>query len=247
MSGMIFERKEIKYLLSREQAEAFRALAGERLQIDEYGKSLLLSLYFDTPDQRLIAHSLQHPVYKEKLRLRSYGIPEEDTTVYLELKKKYAGIVYKRRIALPYREAKAWIRKEGKLPEGQIGREIEYFRSRYEGLMPKACIAYQREAFTAPGDPDLRVTFDTALQGRESDLSLDSEPWGKELIKEDQVLLEIKAAHAFPLWLVRILSAMELYKISFSKYGTLYRMKEKEEQRGPLYCTELLLGGNHNA
>ena len=247
MSEMIFERKEIKYLLSREQAEAFRALAASHLEPDMYGKSLLLSLYFDTPDQKLISRSLQHPLYKEKLRLRSYGIPEEDTTVFLELKKKYAGIVYKRRIALPYRDVKAWIRREGKLPEGQIGKEIEYFRSRYEGLMPKACITYEREAFTSPADPDLRITFDTEVRGRESDLALDSEPWGKDLIQEDQVLLEIKAANAYPLWLVRILSALELYRISFSKYGTLYQMKEKDEQRSLPFSAELLLGGNRNA
>jgi len=124
----VFKRKEVKYLLSREQYEAFLPALLEIAEIDRYGESDILSMYFDTPNYRLIRTSLEKPVYKEKFRLRTYGVPTSDTPAFAEIKKKYDGIVYKRRISLPYPDALKLLtdRRTG-VPEQITGRTAPPF------------------------------------------------------------------------------------------------------------------------
>ena len=83
---MIFKRCEIKYMLDITQAELLKNQMKQYMTADEHGVSTICSLYFDTPDYLLIQRSMEHPVYKEKLRLRSYGTADKDTTVFVELK-----------------------------------------------------------------------------------------------------------------------------------------------------------------
>lgn len=216
-----FKRRELKYLLTKEQRAAFMEAIRDYIQKDAFGKYTICNVYFDTPDARLIRRSIEKPVYKEKMRVRSYGIADEDSKVFIELKKKYDGIVYKRRINMPMGEAVDYIAGEASR-NGQIENEIDYFLEMYDGISPYMYIAYDRKAYFATEDPDLRITFDTNILWRDEDISLGSDIYGNTLLEEDQSLLEIKCAEAMPLWLVRALADNKIYKTSYSKYGNAY-------------------------
>ena len=222
----VFERVERKFLLTPSQYEGLMRVLPEYMQADQYGESTILSLYLDTADSLLIRRSLEKPVYKEKLRLRSYGRAEENSPVYLELKKKLCGVVYKRRAVLPYAQARAAAAGAhicGTDPETeQTLREISCFLGRYP-VSEKAYISYDRTAFTGAEDPQLRVTFDRNIRFRQQQLSLNSGMWGAPVLEPGRVLLEIKVAAAFPVWLSHVLSELELFPVSFSKYGRCYQ------------------------
>lgn len=228
--GMVFERHEKKYRLSEAQYLALRERLEGYMQPDQYGRHTICSLYFDTPDFLLIRRSLSKPKYKEKLRLRSYGLPGPDTTVYLELKKKLAGVTYKRRVALPYTEAQGYLLR-GEVPgqSGQILREIDWFRDFYKPE-PRVLLFYERIALYGVEDPELRVTFDTDIRWRMERFDLSEGDEGRMLLAPGERLMEIKVASALPFWLARMLSEMKIYPTSFSKYGNVYREYLKEEE-----------------
>lgn len=198
---------------------------------DKYGLHTICSIYFDTDDDRLIRNSIERPLYKEKLRLRSYGVPtNDDSEVFLELKKKYKGIVYKRREALTLFAAESYI-QNGLFPaDSQIFREINYFRSYYSAY-PKIFIAYDRIAMAGNSDTNLRMTFDFRIRCRRNDLDLQAGDHGTELLSSGSVLMEIKIPGAMPLWLCSALSQLKLYPVSFSKYGQFYIKELKGEYK----------------
>ncbi|MGM9662590.1 MAG: polyphosphate polymerase domain-containing protein [Oscillospiraceae bacterium] len=225
MAGKIeknFRRTEKKYLLSPAEYEAVRRELAPYMQEDQYGLSCILSLYYDTEDYALIRRSLEKPVYKEKLRLRSYGVPKDGDAVFLEIKKKSQGVVYKRRVTLPAAQAAAYL-AGGPKPEGkgQIMEEIDWMVRRYRPR-PAAVIATDRLALFGREDPALRVTFDFNPRGRTEELDLQLGDAGEPLLEEGTVLMELKVSAAAPLWLTEILSRRKLYPRSFSKYGTCY-------------------------
>lgn len=227
-----FERIEIKYLISEEKKEILLSHAAPRIREDGYGKSLVANVYLDTPDDRLIRRSLEKPVYKEKLRLRSYGTPKTgEDTVFLELKKKYRGVVYKRREPMPYAAAQDFLACP--TPKTQIEGEIARFLSFYPGIRPAMYLAYRREAYFGVLDTGLRLTFDTDIRYRTEEAELSRGVFGRELLRPGQVLLEIKVAGAVPLWLSHILSEERIFHTSFSKYGRAYEeiCKEKYTNR----------------
>ncbi len=218
-----FSRVEWKYLLSREQAERLGALAAERLEPDRYHRYRVANVYYDTEDHFLIRNSLDKPYFKQKLRLRSYGVPGDRDPVFMELKKKLDGRVLKRRVTLPAEEAIRYL--EGKPPaeKGQIHREIDAFLAEYRPG-PRIYIGYEREAFREkPGEPELRLTFDREIRYRWNDLDLRLGDDGVPLLPEEAVLLELKSQYSFPLWLVRFLEQEGIRRISFSKYGAAFR------------------------
>lgn len=220
---MVFKRYEIKYLLSRRQQERILREMEPYMVPDCYGHSSIRNIYYDTPDFRLIRASLEKPLYKEKLRVRSYGPAAAGDTVFVELKKKYEDVVYKRRIALPQARARACLVGECPLPDSQIGREIAYTLGFYRGLRPAVFLSYEREAFYARGDTDFRVTFDENILYRRTALTLDAEPGGAPLLQPDRVLMELKTSGGIPLWMVHALSGQGGFKTSFSKYGAAYQ------------------------
>lgn len=220
---MIFKRSEIKYMLSRQQQEALLNLMEEYMDADIHGRSTIQSLYFDTPKYLLIRRSMDHPVYKEKLRLRSYGVADADTQVFVELKKKYDSIVYKRRIGMTEKEAERYLIKHEQVMDSQISREIDFCFERYQDLAPAVLLTYEREAFYAKDDHEFRITFDQNILWRDYDLNLTSGIYGMPVLKEDQVLMEVKAGGAIPMWMVKFLSQNKIYKTSFSKYANAYR------------------------
>lgn len=218
----IFERYEYKYLITRAQKESILKAMEPYMQPDEYGPTTIRNIYYDTEDYRLIRRSLERPVYKEKLRLRSYAQASPESTVFAELKKKYKSVVYKRRLALPEAAARALLAGEvSGVPDSQIHREIDYFLSYYQTLRPVLYLSYQREAYCQKGG-DLRVTFDEQILCRRQVLSLQAGTGGTPILPKGQVLMEIKCSGGIPLWMTHALSAERLYKTSFSKYGTAY-------------------------
>lgn len=222
MSDNTFQRYEKKYLMDEiRYYQLLRSLEGY-VQPDRYPSGTVSNIYFDTPDYRLIRTSLEKPLYKEKLRLRSYGRPTKEDRVYLELKKKYDGVVYKRRIPMSLEGAEAYLSGKAPVGEAQIAKEIDWVRRYYTHLKPAMFIACERKAFCAIDDKRLRLTFDHNLVWRKESLRLDVGNWGTPILEMGQWLLEIKCEGAMPLWLSHILDLLAIYPVSFSKYGRAY-------------------------
>lgn len=230
-SNSVFQRIEKKYHLSGEKYWSLIQSLKPYMQMDEYGRHTICNIYYDTPHYDLIRHSIEKPPYKEKLRLRSYGRADWEHPVFMELKKKYRSVVYKRRLTLPYGRALDCLAGDCPWPETQIGSEIGYAMDFYPDLEPRVFLSYERDSWYAP-ESGLRITFDDAIRFRTEDLTLDSDPWGTALLRPDQVLMELKAPGAIPLWMVRLLTEMGLYKTSFSKYGTAYQILLEQEYKG---------------
>lgn len=231
MAIEVFNRYEHKYLLSQTKFNSLLPQICRHMQPDPYNEGgapyTIANIYFDTPDDFLIRHSLSKPPYKEKLRLRAYGVPEARSTVFLEIKKKYNGIVNKRRTALTlaeaYRFTLAGLRPMHKpYMNSQVMDEIDYFLSLYS-VLPKLYLAYDRIAFFEKDNPDLRISFDTAIRSRRYDVALEKGDYGSRLLPDNIYLMEIKTATAAPLWLTALLSELSLVRSSFSKYGTEYQ------------------------
>ena len=240
MAKEVFKRVEKKYLLDAESFQNMLDGIKEHMYMDPYNINgeyyTLCSLYYDTDDKRFIRHSLSGPVYKEKLRLRSYGVPDEDTKVYLEIKKKFKGVVYKRRSGFIYRDAIEFLDRR-EMPEikgkmnPQVVKELYVFLKENPGVKPSCLVAYDRLAFFSEEDPNLRISFDKDIRVRMNDLELIKGDYGEPLLEPDMRLMEIKAVGGYPLWLVRLLSENEIRRSKFSKYGKAY-IKQKEELLG---------------
>lgn len=230
----IFRRVEKKYRLTPPQKEALLRNIGTHLVPDEHGRNTICSLYLDTPDFLLIRNSIEARGYKEKLRLRSYGTPAADDQVFLEIKKKYKGVVYKRRVSMTLREAMDYIASGQTSDDSQIMREIDYAMRFYR--QPKAAmfIAYEREAYFAPELPHLRITFDTNVRCRETELDLSAGHEGRRIVPEDAILMEVKTDGSMPLWLSHALDELQLFPTSFSKYGTAYQQNHCSAPSTPI-------------
>jgi len=233
-----FKRHEIKYLLTKRQKEDVLCAMKPYMKPDKYSNTTIRNIYFDTGTFRLIRRSLEKPMYKEKLRIRSYKRVKPDEPVFVELKKKFDSVVYKRRIALAESQVMDSFMNREHLPVcTQIGDEIEYFRQYYDDLKPVVFLSYQREAYSALEEKGFRVTFDENILYRNEDISLCSDVYGKSIIKDGETLMEIKVSGGMPLWMSHILAENSLFKTSFSKYGTAYKdlIKSSSEMGGLLY------------
>lgn len=219
---LTFQRYEKKYLLRKEQFEAFWQELEQYVKPDVFFESLVLSVYYDTEKFDLIRASIGKPVYKEKLRLRSYGIPTVDSPVFVELKKKYDGIVYKRRVQLTEAEAEAWLNTGELHLDGQVIREVSWMINSRGPLQPQAVICCDRRAYVGIEDESLRITFDHSIRWRDTDLSLTVGDSGEELLHNGEVLMEIKMPESAPLWLAHMLSRHGIFPTGFSKYGSCY-------------------------
>ena len=218
----VFKRTEKKYIITLNQRKQLLELISSQICSDKFGESTVRSLYFDTDDFRLIRNSIDKPVYKEKLRLRSYSTPKADSNVFLELKKKYKGVVYKRRETLKYSEAMNYLNTRSKPIDTQIMKEIDWTMNYYNGLKPKMFIAYDRTAFYSKEDSNLRITFDKNVRFRNYDLELGKGSYGNLILDSGLCIMEIKILNSMPLWLSNALTKLKIYPSSFSKYGTAY-------------------------
>ena len=219
----VFKRYEIKYMLEEEQKQRLLEAMEPYMAPDKYGRTTIRNLYFDTDDYRLIRRSLERPVYKEKLRLRSYAQVQPGQPVFVELKKKYNGVVYKRRLAMREDLAAQWL-GGGLCPdESQIAREIDYVLQYYSALRPRVFLSYEREAYFDRQDGVFRITFDKNILCRQDRLSLGEEPGGLPILDAGKTLMEIKTTGGIPLWLTQALTRERIFKTAFSKYGKAYQ------------------------
>lgn len=189
-----FKRKEIKYRLdARQHASMLAALEG-RMEPDLFGVTRITSMYYDTPERALISRSLDKPLYKEKVRVRAYGRAAAGDRVFVELKKKFDGVVYKRRVAMSLAAARAFLagvpyeRACARFPlhdaqaaaeclaahSIQVAREIEGACRRWAPLSPSMEIVCDRTAFApcCDGAEGVRITFDAGIAYRDARMVL---------------------------------------------------------------------------
>lgn len=253
MAIEVFNRYEKKYLLTEETYHWLLERIGDFMDADKFNKGGQLyniaNIYYDTPDDALIRASIEKPVYKEKLRLRSYGVPGMNDKVFLEIKKKYKGLVNKRRTTLRLFEAYNLTEHgidPGNQPyiNGQVLEEIKYFLSVYD-LRPKVYLTYDRQAFFSKGDHDFRITFDTNIKTRRTEVGLEKGNQGELLIGNAFWLMEVKSSEAVPAWFTQLLSEKEIFSTSFSKYGTEYKQTIQNADRnvwkGEVICSRQYL------
>ncbi|MGI5960010.1 MAG: polyphosphate polymerase domain-containing protein [Massiliimalia sp.] len=239
---MTFKRYEMKYLLTEQEKTAILQAAEPYMELDQYGRTTIRNIYYDTDTYRLIRRSLEKPAYKEKLRIRSYQPAAPEDPVFVELKKKYKSVVYKRRLILPEFQVMSCFQDGRPLPiRSQIADEIEYFRSYYQTLRPAVFLSYDREAYRTLDGGDLRITFDHNILYRKHNFSLGSAIYGIPLLENGLTLMEVKTAGGLPLWICHILNQLRRYKTSFSKYGSAYQHMMAEQskistQRGQFYA-----------
>ena len=241
-----FARVETKYLLTVSQAAVMEmGLMRLGFKKTDFCSPSVHSLYYDTDDFTLIRSSLERPGYKEKLRLRAYGEPGNLAQSFVEIKKKYNGVVYKRRTEMPLKEAMNAL-SQGRMPEktGQVGREVEWMTRRY-GLHPAAIISYDRDAWFCREKPGVRITFDRSLTFRDWETDLNVRTTGISLLPADRRLMEIKTNGTYPLWLVQLLQETGIQRTHFSKYGLAYlqyiRPRTDGTERSDFNCSTVSL------
>ena len=218
----VFKRKEVKYLLTEAQLAALRPALETHMEPDAFAHSSISNLYYDTPDFRMLRRSQEKPVYREKLRLRSYGVPDEETQVFPEIKKKAEGIVYKRRVSMPYGDALRYLSRRQPGGDGQIFQELNWMLTSYGSLASRIFLSYERDSWKGQEDASLRLTLDREILWRTEALDLRRGAWGTPLLEPNQVLMEVKISNAAPLWLAEALSENGIFPISFSKCGRAF-------------------------
>ena len=218
-----FRRIEKKYIINQKQYELLLEAIKDKLTLDPHGKSTICNLYFDTDNYYLIRHSLERPLYKDKVRIRSYNLANLDTIVYMEVKKKFNGIVSKRRISAPLRDIYSYLSNKSEIPYAntQVGKEIDYY-FKYYNLHPTSYITYDRKPYYDKTDSGFRITFDTHIQARDYDLRLDKGIYGTEIFDSNKVLMEIKTLGGIPMWFTKFISDLSIRQGHFSKYGETY-------------------------
>lgn len=218
-----FQRYEKKFLLTGGQYDELMRHLGQWMVEDEYGLHTICNIYYDTDTYDLVRASIERPPYKEKFRLRSYGILSEDGMLFAEIKKKFDGVVYKRRVLARPHEIQEFL-NGASLPDEdrQIQREIQWFLHTHS-LSPKVFIGYERRAYTGREDSGIRITFDRDIRWRTEDLDLRVRTEGSPVLDDGNIVMEVKLPRAAPLWLAGLLSGLHIYSVSFSKYGTCYQ------------------------
>lgn len=200
----------------------------DKVEKDVVYKSTIYNVYYDTDNFELIRKSIEKPIYKEKLRIRLYDKPTLDSSVYVELKKKYDHIAYKRREKIAYKYILNNSFLEG--AETQIDKEIKYFNDFYGGLTPKMFLSYEREAYYFKTDKQIRITFDTNIKYRTENVNLLPSISDIKLLPNNFVLMELKVPFSIPYDLTKYLSSEKIFKTPFSKYGTAYKQIHKLSQ-----------------
>ena len=227
--AVLFRRYEKKFMINEDLFDRLTARLEGHMVPDRYAYSTIANIYYDTPSFLLARLSQEKPLYKEKLRMRSYGIPGPDDSVFVEIKKKYRGVVYKRRVSMSRADAEAYLSGSAPPPDPcQISREIDFCLKRYTGIAPAMFISYERYSLADPEGGPVRITFDRNITWRREDLLLGSGIYGRKLLLPGQVLMEVKVPEAYPLWLVKIFYDLGIQGASFSKYGKIYETLAKE-------------------
>jgi len=229
MAITIIDRTEQKYFVSEDNYQKLMTLLKDELSKDIYFKERICNIYFDNDNYELISTSLDKPTYKEKVRIRSYNKPKEDSIVFLEIKKKYKGKGNKRRIELNYSEALNYIEK-GIIPQNnnnQIMNEIDYIFKKYN-LKPKISLTYDRLSYYLKKENSFRITFDHNIKYDNKELYLSNLENSNYLLKEGYIM-ELKLQNGIPLWFSKVLNELQIYPTSFSKVGEAYTKLRKDD------------------
>lgn len=216
----IFRRVEKKYIITREQFLTIKEIMSNQMIEDEHGKSTICNVYFDTSNYDLIMHSITKPAFKEKIRLRSYNVPDLDSKVYLEIKRKFDGVVGKRRIEMKLKDYYDLENNSFDI-HNQVEKELKYYFDFYD-LKPKMFLSYSRRAYYDKDNRDFRITFDSDILARPYDFELEKGVYGENILEEDKYIMEVKTLGALPIWFVEILTKLKIYPCGFSKYGEAY-------------------------
>lgn len=227
MNENVFRRVEKKYLITEKQKDAFLKLIDDYIEKDEYFESHISNIYFDNDKFDLITTSIEKPLFKAKLRLRSYDVPSLEDKVFLEIKDKYKGVVGKRRIKIKLSDFYKYL-ETGSTKDEQIMREIDYYFKKYD-LHPQIFVAYDRLSYKGRDNENIRITIDENLRSRTDDLRLELGSNGKKYFQDREYIMEIKILDAMPLWLARSLSTLKIYPTSFSKVGSIYKKLKGSE------------------
>lgn len=238
MDGKVFNRIEKKYLITNNDKKELLKSIRKNMKKDNYHKSKVINLYFDTDNYDLIIQSIDQPIFKHKLRARSYGRYDR---VFLEIKTKIRekdmNPGFKRRVMITHSDFDEFI--AGKITmeklakrsietnnDIQIAREVDYYFKHFK-LKPKIMVIYNRESYK--DENGLRITFDEDLKYRTEDLSFNKRKRDKIYFKDERcIILEVKAHGVLPLWLVHEFSRLHIYPQQFSKVGKIYqRIKEQ--------------------
>lgn len=265
MAGENFSRYELKFQMSYDTYMQFKERLGEHLQPDAYGDAegfyTIMNLYFDTYDNFFHRQNQNREPFRQKLRLRTYSIDNLDATCFLEIKKKYKGLVNKRRTVLSLRDAYRFLGLDEALEEEavanggsidtespivvsnkQIFNEVSFFADFFK-VTPRMVLAYDRRAFFDAVDDSVRVTFDRNIRYRTTDLRLEHGSYGECFVDKDIVLMELKVEKSVPMWMVELLNEFGLFKKKFSKYSTcinrgFYTTDYPMQPRFQLDCVE---------
>ena len=235
-----FDRVEKKCLITAEQKTRILPIIEQNMWKDEYYESEVFNIYFDTDNYDLIIQSIEQPMFKEKLRARSYGGFDK---VFFEIKTKLCGkennVGYKRRVRITRKDYHKLVR-EGlcvsdfmkKNADGpndwRIAREVDYLISHF-GLKPQILVFYVR--YSWQGEDGLRITFDENLKYRTDDVKFTKKKSDKNYFEDEKnIIMEIKAHSVLPLWLAHQLSVERIFPQQFSKVGKIYQKIGKERQ-----------------
>jgi hypothetical protein len=224
-----FNRFELKYILTLQQAERFKSSLRAYLVPDEHGNGdgryALASLYYDSPDFRCYQEKVDGIKFRRKLRMRLYETGElltDETPVFVEIKQRVDRVTQKRRALLPYRDALR-LCNDRQMPDyapedKAVIEEIYVFLWRYN-LRPASLVRYTRQAFAGTEyDIGLRVTFDTALSFQSHPLHLHEQLAGLPMLPAHLVVMEIKVNERIPFWLTEMIAAHNLQMVRISKY-----------------------------
>lgn len=218
-----FRRVEKKYIVTKNQYLMLKEAIKDKMVEDEYGESTIYNIYLDTEDFDLIKHSITKPIFKDKVRLRSYNKPTAESNVFLEIKRKYDGVVSKRRIEINLNDFYDYLQDDNKTSDkNQIKKELNYYFNYYH-LKPAMFLTYERVAYYDKENRDFRLTFDNNIIARNYDLQIEKENYGDSIFNEDSYIMEVKTLGAMPIWFVKLLNDLKVYPSSFSKYGEAYK------------------------
>jgi hypothetical protein len=233
------ERREYKYLIDEGTALELREAVRPFCTLDRYGSGRpigrywIASLYLDTPDLRLYRANQHEVVDRFKVRVRGYPGSGSDA-VFLEVKRRVNDVISKTRGALAGEEWRSLLGEPGRgllgVPSSRRA-ALERFVCLVQrhDLRPTMLVRYEREAWVSLIDAYARVTFDRRVQSQPRDeLSLDAAPghWRSsddalsQRSSASQTILELKFTTAAPRWMMHLVQRFDLFRSSFSKYGT---------------------------
>lgn len=223
-----FNRYEIKYLLDELKIPALRDELAARMGTDPFsprGGYPVTSLYYDTADLRFYWEKIEGLRFRRKLRMRLYGAPADctdETSVQIEIKQRVNRVTQKRRIALPYGQARRWLdgREEITCEDHQRSfvNEVTTLIGNLD-LRPIVTTGYLREAFVGrDADLGLRVTIDHKVHGRDRDFNFASGAENRYIIPPKLAIVEIKANERVPYWVTDLAARSEMSVVRVSKY-----------------------------